>query len=304
MNIKYQYRSNVETKQVLKQFKNFLFPDLNKKNQNRLSKYCDIAMALNQNKLVGLLVARKNTKSSIAEAISFVVAPEFRKKGIGTNLILAFEKGMQRQNVSKLHFYFRAHWPCNAFLGKILQNRNWVPPKVAFVIVDGEAKKVLQLFNERQESYPSGFTSRLWSNLSPGDIEETKAIFLEENVPQNQNPFNAPSSINLTCSLLLFKDNKVVGWVVSHLISENTNEFTSFYISPKYRSHNLAYSLMRDTIFRQHESTKQERFIIVSQAENLVMSRFLLRHAQKTEVKLIKTLKTSKVLEKKEISKE
>lgn len=297
MKINFQYRSNIETKQVLTQFKNLLFPDLNKKNPARIPKYCDITLALSQNKVVALLVVKKDLKSSIGEAISLFVAPSVRRKGIGTNLVKAFEKGMQKQNLSKLHFYFRAHWPSSSILTKILQSRKWTPPQLAFVIVDGLAKNVLQLFNEKQEFYPPGYASIPWSDLSVNHKEEIKALFIRENIAQNQNPFIASESINQTCSLILFKDGMAVGWVVSHVISESTNEFTSFYISTSQRSHNLAYCLMRDTIFRQHELTNQEKFIIVSQANNSVMSSFLLRHAQKTKVKLVKTMVSKKLIQ-------
>lgn len=294
MDIKYQYIFNVSTNQLLEKFGHIMFPDLRKKRAALLPKTCDFVLAIEDHKIVGILVGAKQVPRKAGRILSFAVNPTYRRQGIGGQLLTTFEKGMLRQGIRELSVHYRSHWPGARILEKILSRATWSTPKVDFVIVKGRAEKVLQLFDKDKSGYPKNFYTVPWKDLSENQLEKINSRFLSKKIPADQNPFISFQTINKTCSLALFRNEVNVGWVVSHLISDSTNEFTSLYILPQYRAFGLAHKLMRETIFRQNELVTQSNFLIVSKASNLVMSRFLQRHAEKTRVKLIKTLSSTK----------
>ena len=108
-------------------------------------------------------------------------------------------------------------------------------------------------------------------------------------------PFIFEETIYGPSSLTLVSDGKVVGWVISHLASPETNEFTSLFIDSGQRQYKLAHVLMRTAIYNQYYD-KVPNFLITSKSDNYVMSRFLIRHAPHTEVFFTKSYKGEKEL--------
>jgi hypothetical protein len=120
---------------------------------------------------------------------------------------------------------------------------------------------------------------------------------LSENreIPSYLNPFILENTIFAPASLFLFHQEHVVGWVISHLLRENLNEFTTLYLDKEHRNFKTAHLLMKEAIHRQHHAGVRE-FLITSKLDGNPMSRFLIRHAPRTGVQHTRSLYTSKLL--------
>ncbi|GLR16691.1 GNAT family N-acetyltransferase [Portibacter lacus] len=296
MKIVIHKKAKVNTSELLEKFSPFIIPSVQKKGAKSLPAKLDIAFATIDNKMIGLAILMANEHRTIGKLTSLVVSPDYRGKGVAQNLLAALTDLSKENGIKEIKTNYRSHWKYSPQISHLLQKANWSTPTVEFVIVDGLAANVLQLFKTDESPYPDGFTTVPWSDLSEDDLFQLKEKVSIENIPSDQNPFIAEKSINEKTSLILKFEGEIIGWVISHILSSETNEFTAYYINEKHRSFRLAHKLMRETIFRQHELTNLKKFIIVAKKSNNLMSSFLLRHAEKTEVKLIQTLYSQIIL--------
>lgn len=296
MSIIIHHKSKVNTSDLLAKYSALIIPKVQKKGSKALPPVLDVAFATLDKKMIGLALATVNEVKKRGKLISLFVAPNYRTKGIAQKLLKEVEVLLSTRRLSEIKTNYRAHWKSTPQVSHILAKAGWSLPDVEFIMVDGLAANVLQLFKANEAPYPEGYKSIPWSELNREDIQQLRKQTKNQDVPSDQNPFIAESSINKDVSLILKFENNVIGWVISHQLSKETNEFTSYYIADKHRSFRLAHKLMRETIFRQHEMTDLKRFIIVAKKSNALMSNFLLRHAEKTGVKLIQTLYSKKQL--------
>ncbi|NND31402.1 MAG: GNAT family N-acetyltransferase [Saprospiraceae bacterium] len=291
----FQFSDKVGLNWVIEKMPAYLFPDLSKK-KDRINKPFLGVIATLEKSPVGLLLATYDDTGKQARLHSLVVHPDHRNKGVGTKLVATLEESVRKTGASKLDLYFRSHWKHRNFLEKILENATWNTPKEDLIIVRGLAKKVLKLFMHNRIQLPENYQFVPFLQLNEDDRTYIKRKKREENWYLDYlDPFVQEASIFPEGSIALKFDNVVIGWVISHLIAPNLNEFTALFVDAQHRPFKLAHLLMREAIMRQDKAAIP-KFLITSKTDNYVMSRFLLRHAEETEVFLTKSLYSFKNL--------
>ena len=283
MSYHYQYSNQIALQWVIENLPHFLFPDLSKKKDRIKKPFSGVLATLNQQP-VGLILASYEHTGTQARVHSFAVHPEHQKKGVGAALLQNLTEHLAQEGCQQIEGYFRSHWASAPVLGRLLDRLGWDKPTLDLVIVRGEPRHTLHLFQEGETRLPEGYALSPFHSLT---LEERAAIRQkkqQENwYADDLDPFIYEESINPRSSLLVRFQGEVVGWVISHLITPETNEFTSFFIDPGHRPFRLAYFLMREAITRQHED-EIPYFLITSKADGNPMVRFLLRHIPSHDV--------------------
>ena len=211
-------------------------------------------------------------------------------------LVSHLEDYLVKKGVRNLDLYYRSHWKSGPFLEKILKRRSWDDPKEDLIIVRGEAAKVNKLFMHDRLVLPEEYRIERFLDMTGSDRDYIKKRKTEENWYLDYlDPFVQEKTICESASLVLRKNGLIMGWVISHLIAADLNEFTALFIDAGNRPYKLAHLLMREAITRQQQAGIT-RFLITSKTDNYVMSRFLLRHAKETEVFLTRSLYSRKSL--------
>lgn len=292
---KFQYSDKVGLDWVIEKMPQFLFPDLSKK-KDRITKPFLGVIATLENRPVGLLLASLDHTEKNLRIHSFLVHPEHRNQGVGTALVKTLEAAIRNSGVNKMDVYFRSHWKSRDHLEKILKDLGWSDPEEDLIIVKGLAKKVLKLFMHDKIGLPPRYSFEPFLQLSTADTTYIKQKKQEENWYLDYlDPFVQTKTVFDAGSIALKYDNKVIGWVISHLIAPDLNEFTALFVDSAHRPFKQAHLLMREAIMRQ-DAAGVTNFLITSKMDNYVMSRFLLRHAKETEVFLTKSLHVVKLI--------
>jgi GNAT superfamily N-acetyltransferase len=292
----FQFSEKVSLGWVIEKMPNYLFPDISKK-KDRINKNFLGVIATLDKIPVGLLLASDDHTGKQVRLHSLVVHPGHRNKGVGTTLFSSLETAIRTRGATKMDLYFRSHWKSREFLERILEHAGWSTPLEDLIIVKGLAKKVLKLFMHDRIQLAEPYQFVPFLQLSEADISYIKKRKAEENWYLDYlDPFVQGSSIFDAGSIALKYDNLVVGWVISHLIAPELNEFTALFVDAKHRPFKQAHLLMREAIVRQ-DAAGIPNFLITSKTDNFVMSRFLLRHAEETGVFLTKAYHSTKALE-------
>ena len=291
MDYQFEYSNQIALPWIVQHMKPFLFPDLSKK-QARIRKMMSGVVASLDKQPVGLILSTYGSSKAQARVHSFVVHPDHRNKGIGTRLLTSLEENLASEGCETIDGSFREHWKSTDALRNVLAKCGWILPEQDLIIVRGEARKVLKLFMDDQLTLPEEYHFHPFTGLTEeqqGYIRKRKE---KDNwYPDILDPFVYPATINPVTSLALMRGDEVVGWVISHMISKDLNEFTSLFIDPSVRSYKMAHLLMRETINRQHDHGIPN-FLITSKYDNYVMARFLIRHAPHTDVFFTRTYRT------------
>jgi GNAT superfamily N-acetyltransferase len=292
---KFQYSDKVGLDWVIEKMPQFLFPDLSKK-KDRINKPFMGVIATQENRPTGLLLASLDHTGKNLRIHSFLVHPDHRNRGVGTNLVRTLEESIKNYGVNKMDIYFRSHWKSRDHLEKIFKNLDWNDPKEDLIIVKGLAKKVLKLFMHDKIGLPERYAFEPFLQLSAADTTYIKKKKQEEDWYLDYlDPFVQQKTMFEAGSIALKYDNKVIGWVISHLIAPDLNEFTALFVDAAHRPFKQAHLLMREAIMRQ-DAAGVPNFLITSKTDNYVMSRFLLRHAEETEVFLTKSMHAVKLI--------
>lgn len=295
MEATYKFAPKIPLNKIIQEFGNLLFPDLRKQANRKFPEYCMAALAMIDDNVIGLIVGIPLPKKNKVQIISFAVGNEFRNLGIGSKLMDIFTKKSADLGYEKWALYFREHWKNSPFLQSILAKQSWQNPILQLIMVESEIKNILKLFKKEEDVFPEGYKFLNWKNLPPEEIEALQVQSSDPRVPENQNPFISVKTINSECSKILYHNNVIVGWVISHIISNKTNEYTSFFLFPEHRKYRMGYKMLADVIKTQHRIGKHPLFVIVARKENKLMSSLLLRHAKTTPAKLLKTYYTEKI---------
>lgn len=295
MNYQYEYSNRITLEWLIKHMPQFLFPDLSKK-KGRIKKPFSGVVASSNKHPVGLILSTYDQTGATARIHSCWVHPSHRGRRVGTQLFYKLEKMLKQEGCAQLDGHFRSHWPSVPIIKKLLAGQKWTEPEVDLLMVKGETSKAMRVLLNKETPLPEGYSIFPWTELT----EEEKASILhkkqaEDWYPDMLNPFVYEQSINPATSIGLKYQGEVMGWLVSHLISNDTNEFTNIFVDSSHRLFKLTAILMREATLRLVESGTPN-YVIAAKADNRVMSRFMLRNWEETECFITRSFYSKKEL--------
>ncbi len=275
LKISYQFSDTITIDWLVQNMPQFLFPDLSKQ-RTRIEKPFIGVLATHNRKPVGLILATSESSQTIYRIHSFLVHPQFQRQGIGLNLLKEIEAHSRKRGGLKIEGMYRSHWKSVSFIQKILKVQQWETPKPQLIIAKDEVSKALNYFSKSSQILDE-FSIYSFTQLKKSDIE-----FIQQNQRNKQwfdstlNPFVEQNSIDKKSSFLLKKEQEIIGWIVSHRINKELNEWTSLFIDPKYRTFKLTYALIQYAL-RQQKALGIPQFLVTSKLDGNAVSRLLER---------------------------
>ena len=227
---------------------------------------------------VGVAAASDPDGSGISHAHALKVSPPHRGQGLGTNLLGRLERHAREAGGRVLEGRFRASLSVLPALERVLEKRNWEPPKVKRYLYKGKRAHVPKPFLEQLSQAPAEGTLFEWADLTEDqriDVESRLNSTGESAIPASLSPFQLGTEPDLDCSVGLRHEDRVVGWMITHRVTEDLLQYTTLYVEPEFRGPGVGPTLLAEAIRRHAERTDIPKFIWMVDAEKERMRRFI-----------------------------
>ena len=281
MSVKYQFSDNMTINWLVQQMPQFLFPNLSKQ-QARIEKpFCGILATFNKQP-IGLILATSETTRTIFRIHSFLVHPQFRRKGIGKKILQNLTTTLQQKGAKQIEGTYKSHWASFPIIENMLENQNWQQPQKQLLILKGTLKQARPYFSAKTNKFTFSFLP--FTQLKKSDIDYIR------NKNEQQlwfdpalHPFLAANSIHSTCSFIVKDKETIIGWLVAHQIKKDLNELTALFLDPNYRSFKLAYFMIKNALDQQL-AAGIPNFMVTTKLDGNPIAKFFLRHLPQSEV--------------------
>jgi len=187
---------------------------------------------------------------------SIFVAPEHRRQGIGKRLLSALTECFQAHNIQLLEWKFNSWEKEIEPFKALLKRAGWSQPSI-FVERYLFASETFSpsWFEAADPVLPKQYKIFLWKYLNPKSAEKIRRLVQPNSVLADLSPFDDIYPLETLNSLGLRRGKEVVGWMITHRISEDTIRYSALYIHPELRGIGPAIALLKESI-RRHIKSK------------------------------------------------
>ncbi len=269
----------ISVKDAIKRFEKMTFPSLSQKMKKRgLQDPLFAIIAADNTRISGLLLVEHFVENSTGLIISFFVAPKHRERGIGSKLInLASSKLPKLIGVSVLELVFQSNWKSKGRLMNLLAKNGWQSPVTKMLLCKGSISKYQKAEWIKNVDLPPKISMKKWQELSKAEKIMLQEAETRTDVPIEMRPSQIGQIPLPNLSLILKKDDELIGWWVSLKVSEDTLQRSSFYIYPAHRTPSLALTFSARALAEQAK-TNFEYFIFQIDARNTGMMNYFDRY--------------------------
>lgn len=239
------------------------------------------AGALSHTTPVGLALASPPIPPKPATVSSLGVVPAHRGHGLGTALLAALEHNLHDHGTSIVQSVYRSDLEQCAALERIFEKRGWDTPRAVRRLFRARTNDMLDAPLLKATALPKGFSLFDWGDVTPA---ERDVIHRRQNSeaahahPEALDPFQLPSRISTACSLGVRRAGDIVGWMVTHRLSDEVMQYTSLFVQPTLHRHQVAQVLLAEGIRRQIDRTEATRGVWMVDLANAPILRFIDRH--------------------------
>ena len=281
---------------VAKYFENFSFPKI--KDLVGLMKmpqdiYVLISSNISKDEIYGSCILKINEKGQL-QPITFVIAPNFRKKGHGTRLLAKLDELAMRLNKTELCIKYRTYWKSNQHWEKMLALAKWSEPEVVlhyFSLPDINTQFHKDWF--KNSSLPHNYHVETWNDQS---YETLKSLLKESDwkgvVPVELSPFQFPEKILPHVSLLLYKDQEIVGWLICHLLQPDIAHVTSLFTHPN-TARGVGLQFVAEAAKRRDSG---RRVVFMVKKDNSLVLHMIEKYADKDKLEVTQQYLRTKIL--------
>jgi len=197
---------------------------------------------------VGVAIAALNKSSTLAHIRTLFIAENHPQEEIGVTLMTKLIAELKREKTRVTTLVYVKEHPATPTLEKILTASGWKGPRpfMKRCFFDLESFDTPWLHYDTR--YPKGFHEFFWRSLTTKDKAILQKRESNNEFPSAVSPFINEDSIEMTNSLGIKGNGKVVGWIICHRISPDTVRFSSFYIDPALRDRELTIKLLANSI--------------------------------------------------------
>ena len=223
--------------------------------------------------MVAFAIAERRADGG-ARLLSLMVAPAWRRRGIGTGLLARLMAFLASEGIGPLTVRYRATPLTTTALEPILARLSWEVPHTDFVLLEGRGAQLAAVGWADRHPITSPYSLLPWGRLSPEQRRAASA--LEAPVELLPPPPNLPQC-DPQLSLALLHHQAPVGWVLVHRTEAEGVRYSGLYVDPAHRGRARALALLHEAFRRQHAAA-----IPVARAaidcRNAAMLRLLRRH--------------------------
>ncbi|MCK5356735.1 MAG: GNAT family N-acetyltransferase [Methyloprofundus sp.] len=256
--VSYQLTTNLSLAHAIEHFSDLTFPDIARYAQAKKITEPLLGIVASVNgQAYGVLLAEN--KGHSFKILTWFVHKAYRNQGIGENLLLKLEKVLLKNNACDLLFIdYDADWEGSAWMESIFKKNNWQSPKDNLWMCATERKLISQAPWLDIVPKMRGLEVFAWQNIT---LLERLQLLQETFYPPIHNPFVDETRIALAYSYGIRKDNKIIGWLITHQISATTIQYSNFFIHSAYRKNGHAIGILIKAIKQQIADHKFEKFV-------------------------------------------
>jgi GNAT superfamily N-acetyltransferase len=195
-----------------------------------------------ENRPVGLLLAALDAPARMerrGEILSLFVEPASRRLGIGRALLNGFIEQARSLQLVRLLTGYTSGTPGTAIYERLLRSTGWDEPVAHRTSIKLDAERLIAtnpVWYQRREEWPAGYRVVKWDRLT---AEQHAALAADQErehwIPEDLVPWSFASQgpFEPRTSLALLREDRVVGWTLTHLIGPELLRLTCGYVHPK-----------------------------------------------------------------------
>lgn len=205
------------------------------------------------NKMIGLSILEK-TSTSEFNILTLFVVPEWRRRGVGNSIFTTIDNFL-KINKARATINFQSNYKSEKDLRSLLTKYAWSLPRDVMLLSRLSVENLCDASWYKLQKLPKGYSVVTWDKLNEEDVYKLQKI--NTRVPDLLSPFQQPDKRIPDLSLILFRNEIPVGWIISLYQSEEVVERSCFYIVPEERKPFLAPAFIVQLIKKQlHTSFK------------------------------------------------
>lgn len=266
--VSYQLTTNLSLAQAIELFSELTFPDIVRYTQAKtITEPLLGIVASVDGQARGVLLAEN--RGDAFKILTWFVQQEYRNRGIGEKLLLKLEKVLLKKSTfDRLIIDYDADWHGSAWLESIFKKNNWQAPLHSFWMCATVRERIAQAPWLKKMPKMIGLELFPWQELTLFDRQQ---LLQEKSFPPMHDPFIDEPRLSFAYSYGVRKDNKVIGWLITHQISATAIQYSNFFIDPAYRKNGYAIGLLIKAISQQVSDHKFDRFVFQVSPESDLM---------------------------------
>ena len=197
--------------------------------------------------MVGLVIAERDDQGS-AVVVSLMVSPEWRHQGIGTRLVAYLSQFLRNEGIQQLTVRYQAPLNGLSVMSRLLKRLHWREPQQDFLLLKGQSDQLAAINWPERFPLPERYEIHPWASSYAKESANSDAP------AELKNAITSPS-IELSMSLALVHENRLVGWVIAERINPKAVRYSSFFVRPSHRRRGQGLHLLAAAFRRQHDAS-------------------------------------------------
>jgi GNAT superfamily N-acetyltransferase len=228
----------------------FTYPIFRAKLLNFLPGGAIIAIGVHSNTAPMGLALAEIRENGQAEVLSIYIEAEYRKQGIGTQLMKQLLEALYLRQCRCVRLVYSTGQLTKEALEKLLQKLNWNNSTARMLICKADIRKIPPWLKQPY-SLPENMQIILWNEVTQHERELLRDGTKNPWIPSGLNPLDYEQNYENLNSLGLRHQDNLVGWFITHRFSFDTIRYTCSYIKPSLQLRGHILPLYAEAIRRQ-----------------------------------------------------
>jgi GNAT superfamily N-acetyltransferase len=224
--------------------------------------------AFEDNHPIGIVLSTFRVPQRYAVVLALYVEEKFRNKKIGTQLLAQLESVLVEKDCSLMSITYQSDLPTTVYLEKTLNRLGWDQGMPFSIRCHFKSSTFSASWMKNKYRLPKDIEIFKWKFLTLKERKQLELELSKETIPSSVSPFIQETLIEPSNSLgLRKKDGEVIGWMITHRVSEDTIQYASLFIKPEYQFLGYAVYLSVESIRLQMEGPIENAYLNVTYAE-------------------------------------
>ncbi|MFO0017622.1 MAG: TIGR03032 family protein, partial [Synechococcaceae cyanobacterium] len=223
--------------------------------------------------MVALALAERRSEGG-AGLVSLMVAPSWRRRGIGTGLLLRLQRFLASEGIAPLEVRYLATTLTSAAFEPILARLGWQAPRIEQLLLKGHSSRLVAVgWADRHPLRPP------YSLVAWGQLSDRQRRVAADRGGQVLGPGPDPEELqpDPQLSLALLHHGEPVGWLLVQRTGADSVRYASLFVAPAHRGRARALALLHEGFRRQHAAAIPLARAAVAPGQD-GMERLLRRH--------------------------
>jgi len=209
-----------------------------------------------------------------AQLISLMVAPSWRRRGIGTGLLLRLKPVLAAEGIAPVEVRYVANALTTSALEPILERLGWQAPHTDLLLLEGHSSQLAAVGWSDRHPLQAPYSLVAWGQLSDLQRHATTGLGAPAaGQPAAQEQFQPDPQL----SLVLLHHDEPVGWVLVQRTGADSLSYASLFVAPAHRGRARGLAMLHEGFRRQQAAAiPMARAAIAS--NNAALVRLLHRH--------------------------